>query len=72
MAGHSEAIPPWEGVGNPEMETRLGIAEQRAKAFFLEGAVIGEGFGQTLAAHGLHRNAIDQAIALVGAGSIEL
>jgi len=45
-----------------EDEFRLRIAEQRAKTLLLEVPVIGERFGQPFVAHGLHRNAIDQAV----------
>jgi hypothetical protein len=45
-----------------EDEFRLRIAEQRAKTLLLEVPVIGERFGQPFVAHGLHGNAIDQAV----------
>ena len=47
-------------------EIGLRITKQRAKTLLLEVPVIGERFGQAFPAHRLHRNAIDQALTLVG------
>ena len=46
--------------------------EKGVKAFLLKMPVVGENFGQPFPPHRLHRNAIRQAVALVGTGSIEL
>jgi len=49
----------------------LRIAEQRAKTLLLEVPVVGEDFGQPFLAHRLHRNAICQAVPLVGPRLVE-
>ena len=42
------------------------------EAFLLEVLVVGENSGQTLAAHGLHGDAVGEAVALVGTASIKI
>ncbi len=42
------------------------------EAFLLEVLVVGENSGQTLAAHGLHGNAVGEAVALVGTAGIKI
>jgi hypothetical protein len=41
------------------------VPKERAETFLFEVAVIGEGFGNSVAAHRLHRNTIDQAVLLI-------
>jgi hypothetical protein len=50
----------------------LRTAIQRPETFLLKMPVVGKNLGQPLFAHRLHRNTIDQAVPLVGAGTIEL
>src|SRR5258708_1590137 len=45
--------------------------EQCAESFLLEMPVVGQSFGDALAPHSLHRNAIRQAVTLVGPGGVE-
>ena len=54
-----------EGIG-------LRIAKQRPEPFLFEMPVVGKNLGQSFFAHRLHRNTIDPAVPLVGAGTIEL
>src|ERR1035438_5081891 len=49
-----------------------GSAKQGAKTFLLKMPVVGENFGQPFPEHRLHRNAIRQAVALVGPRPVEL
>ena len=48
----------------------LGIAKQSPKTFLLKMPVFGENLCQAFLAHRLHRDAIDQAVAFVGAGAV--
>jgi hypothetical protein len=50
---------------------RAGLRKQDVKAFLHEMMVIGEHVREALAAHGLHGDAIRQAILLIQAGSVK-
>ncbi len=49
----------------------LGSAEQHLEPFLLKVSIIGENVGQSFVAHRLHRNAISQAVAFIGAGFVQ-
>src|SRR5438552_2841208 len=52
-------------------EPGSAFPEYGAKAFLLEMPVIGQRFGHAFAPHGLHGNAIRQAVAFVGPRIVE-
>ncbi len=49
----------------------LGLLEQNGKAFLLKMIIIRQNFVDTLLPHGFHRNAVGQAVMLVGPGIIK-
>jgi hypothetical protein len=59
------AAPRGKGVN-------LEIPEESPETLLLKMPVIGENLGQPFLAHRVHRNAINQAVAFVGAGPVEL
>ena len=51
---------------------RVSGAKQRPKPFLLKMVVVGEHVGQPFPAHGLHGNAIGEAVALVGTSGVKI
>jgi hypothetical protein len=51
---------------------RSGLSEERAETLLLEMGIVGQHIGDAFVTHGLHRNAVGQAVTLVQARAVKI
>ena len=57
-------------IGSGNVRSRL--SEERAKTLLLEMGIVGQHIGDAFVTHGLHRNAVRQAVSLVQTRAVKI